>query len=140
MGIHDAALGASHLQSQNQTTQAPLPPAVVHNCKRVAGLLKGRLPQLLRSANWQDLLHQEIKRGLGPLTGSASLAGADIEAVAFLVLIEAAKAAQEDLKAIMDGVKAINKQKEGWRQVQDTVNKQAASSPSRSRYARRPPS
>lgn len=35
-------------------------------------------------------------------------AGGDIEALAFLVLMEASKSAQDDLKAIMDGVKAIN--------------------------------
>jgi hypothetical protein len=40
-----------------------------------------------------------------------SLNGADIEALAFLVLMAAAKSAQEDLKAIMASVKAINDQK-----------------------------
>jgi hypothetical protein len=40
-----------------------------------------------------------------PSTGSA---GGDIEALAFLVLMEASKSAQDDLKSIMDGVKAIN--------------------------------
>jgi len=39
------------------------------------------------------------------------LGEADIEALAFLVLMQAAKSAQEDLKAIMDGVKAINAEK-----------------------------
>jgi hypothetical protein len=34
--------------------------------------------------------------------------GGDIEALAFLVLMEASKSAQDDLKSIMDGVKAIN--------------------------------
>src|SRR5512135_2782785 len=34
--------------------------------------------------------------------------GADIEALAFLVLMEAAKGADEDLKSIMAHVKAIN--------------------------------
>lgn len=57
-----------------------------------------------------------------------SMPDGDIEALAFLVLMEAAKSAQEDLKAIMDGVKLINKQKDGLRSVQDTVNKLAASS------------
>ena len=35
----------------------------------------------------------------------------DIEALAFIVLIEASKSAQEDLREIMDGVKAINEAK-----------------------------
>ena len=41
----------------------------------------------------------------------------DIMALAFIVIMEAAKSAREDLKAIMDGVKAINKEKEGWCKV-----------------------
>jgi hypothetical protein len=40
-----------------------------------------------------------------------NISGADIEAICFLVLMQAAKSAQEDLKAIMDKVKAINEQK-----------------------------
>ncbi len=50
----------------------------------------------------------------------------DIMALCFIVMMEAAKSAQEDLKAIMDGVKAINKDKEGWRAVSNTVNSSAA--------------
>jgi len=51
--------------------------------------------------------------------GNPALAGLganDIEALAFLVLMEAAKSANEDLKTIMDGVKQINSAKEGFRQ------------------------
>ncbi len=55
-----------------------------------------------------------------------SMAGADANALAFLVLMEAATSAQEDLKAIMDGVKAINKQKQGWRAVAHSINSYAA--------------
>lgn len=40
-----------------------------------------------------------------------SLPGGDIEALAFLVMMEAAKSAREDLKAIMAGVKQINEAK-----------------------------
>jgi Arc/MetJ-type ribon-helix-helix transcriptional regulator len=50
----------------------------------------------------------------------------DIMALAFIVMMEAAKSAREDLKAIMDGVKAINKAKQGWRDVMDMVNRDAA--------------
>jgi hypothetical protein len=57
--------------------------------------------------------------------GSDNL-GEDIMALASIVIMEAAKSAREDLKAIMDGVKAINKQKEGWRQVANQVNKMKA--------------
>ncbi|MCC6810283.1 MAG: hypothetical protein IT381_22830 [Deltaproteobacteria bacterium] len=56
----------------------------------------------------------------------AGMGDGDIMALAFIVMMEAAKSAREDLKAIMDGVKAINKEKEGWRQVSNEVNKLAA--------------
>jgi hypothetical protein len=42
-----------------------------------------------------------------------NLADGDVMAIAFVVMMEATKSAQEDLKSIMDGVKAINKEKEG---------------------------
>jgi hypothetical protein len=42
-------------------------------------------------------------------------------------MMEATKSAQDDLKAIMDGVKLINKQKDALRTIQDTVNKETAS-------------
>ena len=38
----------------------------------------------------------------------------------------AARSSHEDLKSIMDGVKAINKEKEGWRSVENVVNNLAA--------------
>jgi hypothetical protein len=44
-----------------------------------------------------------------------SMGDGDIMAIAFIVMMEAAKSAQEDLKAIMAGVKAINKNKESQR-------------------------
>jgi len=55
-----------------------------------------------------------------------SMADGDIMAIAFIVMMEAAKSAQDDLKSIMDGVKLINKQKDGLRKIQDTINKLAA--------------
>ena len=45
----------------------------------------------------------------------ASVADADIAAMAFIVVMEAAKSAREDLAAIMEGVKSVNKEKQGWR-------------------------
>jgi hypothetical protein len=45
----------------------------------------------------------------------------DIAQLAFIVLMEAAESAQEDLKAIMDGVKAINAAKERLRELMRKV-------------------
>lgn len=55
-----------------------------------------------------------------------TLPDGDIMAICFIVLMEATKSAQEDLKSIMDGVKAINKEKEGLRSANSQVNQQAA--------------
>jgi len=49
------------------------------------------------------------------------LGEADVEALAFIVMMEAAKSAQEDLKAILAHARAINKQKEGWRATGDMI-------------------
>jgi len=43
-------------------------------------------------------------------------ANTDIEAIAFLVMMQGAKSAQEDLKSVMAGVKAINSQKASIRE------------------------
>lgn len=47
-----------------------------------------------------------------------SMSDGDIIAIAFLVMMEAAKSANEDLKSVMAGVKAINKQKASIRETQ----------------------
>jgi len=49
---------------------------------------------------------------LGPMNNQ------DIEAIAFLVLMQAAKSAQEDLKSVMGQVKAINAAKASVRETQ----------------------
>jgi hypothetical protein len=46
----------------------------------------------------------------------------DIEAIAFLVLMQASKSAQEDLKAIMANVKSINEQKAKLRNAMNKIN------------------
>lgn len=51
------------------------------------------------------------------------LAEGDIEALAFLVMMETSKAAQEDLKSIMDAIKAMNKQKQALREAVSLMRK-----------------
>jgi putative addiction module CopG family antidote len=60
------------------------------------------------------------------LASLGDLGGADIEALAFLVLMQAAKSAQEDLKAIMARVKAINEAKSALRDLMSSVSKDVA--------------
>jgi hypothetical protein len=51
-------------------------------------------------------------------TGSASLAGMVIEGIVFLVLMEAARDAEQDLTAIIGQVKAINNAKTWLRDIE----------------------
>jgi hypothetical protein len=51
----------------------------------------------------------------------------DVEALCFLVLMEAARSSQEDLKSIVDGVEAINKEKDGLRSVETKLAADIAS-------------
>lgn len=65
--------------------------------------------------------------GVASYPNLAGMGDGDIMALAFIVMMEAAKSAREDLKAIMDGVKSINKEKEAARKVANEINKSAAS-------------
>jgi hypothetical protein len=56
----------------------------------------------------------------------AELAGGDVEAQAFVILMEATKSADEDLKAIMAEVKAINNAKQQLRSLISKINKDVA--------------
>jgi putative addiction module CopG family antidote len=72
----------------------------------------------LRLAEAQSVTHQHL----------GGLEGGDLMALAFIVLMEAAKSAQEDLKAIMDGVKAINAAKRAHRELLNKVQRDLAAS------------
>jgi putative addiction module CopG family antidote len=75
-----------------------------------------------RYADANEVVHEAIRRAeTTSRYRNLGEADADVMALAFIVMMEAAKSAQEDLKAIMDGVKLINKEKEGWRTVNDTI-------------------
>jgi hypothetical protein len=49
--------------------------------------------------------------------------GEDVEALAFVTLMDATKSAEEDLKSIMAGVKAITNSKQKLRDLVDLVNR-----------------
>lgn len=79
--------------------------------------LREKLPQMIQTAGGNentlsDLVQDHIGTNYAIL---GSLPDGDIEALAFLVLMQAAKSAQEDLKAIMASVKAINSAKASQR-------------------------
>ena len=55
-----------------------------------------------------------------------ALADGDIMALAFIVMMEAAKSAREDLKSIMDGVKAIDAAKGALHTLMTKINRDVA--------------
>ena len=71
---------------------------------------------------------EEVGRALQALRLDFAVLGSmpegDIEALAFLVMMQAAKSAQEDLKAVMKGVKESNKEKEALRETQAELKKE----------------
>jgi hypothetical protein len=54
-----------------------------------------------------------------------SMGDGDIMAMCFIVMMDAAKSAREDLKSIMEGVKAINAQKAALRKALEEANQSA---------------
>ena len=59
--------------------------------------------------------------------GAAALgADSDIESLAFLTMMEAAKSAQEDVRAVMASVKAINAAKKAMRELLGKITQDAA--------------
>jgi putative addiction module CopG family antidote len=68
-------------------------------------------------------------------TALGSMAEGDIMAIAFIVLMQAAKSAKEDLKAIMEGVKAINDAKKKMRDLLAGVSRDVAANAGRARGA-----
>ena len=92
--------------------------------------------ELQRVGGLNDRLHAELAAigdAVAPIDVRITLAppaaDRDIEAIAFVVLMQAAQSAQEDLKAIMDGVRAINDAKAQQRRSLDERNRPAAPAP-----------
>lgn len=89
-----------------------------------------------RHINWAKAEAKKMNNGQLPATEATSVAQAygkpvnmndgDIEALAFLVLMQAAKSAQEDIKGVMASVKAINATKAKMRETKEARQKLAA--------------
>src|SRR5262249_14321814 len=60
--------------------------------------------------------HSETSRGSAPIQLQAAPSFTDVETTAFIVLSNTANEAQQDLRAIMAGVRAINQAKAQLRQ------------------------
>ncbi|MBS1512980.1 MAG: hypothetical protein JST86_19230 [Bacteroidetes bacterium] len=72
----------------------------------------------------KDLSQEQAMNEVKQATTLGNLGDGDIMAIAFLVMMETAKAAQEDLKSVMAGVKSINDAKARQRQQISTVKMQ----------------
>ena len=68
-------------------------------------------PTFLKGLSDKSTFSESVQTTTWAVLGSMN--GADIEAIAFLVLMAASKSAQEDLKGIMASVKSINDSKSG---------------------------
>lgn len=75
------------------------------------------------TVNEKNMTEAEVKTQATNYAVLENLNGADIEAMCFLVLMQAAKSAQEDLKAIMNKVQSINNQKKQIRDALATTQK-----------------
>ena len=84
-----------------------------------------------RYENASEVVREALRRFELRDRGAAVGADTDNEALAFLVLMEAAKSAQEDVRAIMAGVKAINAAKRALRDLLGKVNRDAAANASK---------
>ena len=74
--------------------------------------------------NEKKLSPDDVKNKAQAYGVLGSLNGMDIEAIAFLVLMQASKSAQEDLKAIMAQVKALHEQKAKQRELLSKMQQQ----------------
>jgi hypothetical protein len=76
-----------------------------------------------RQVNEKKMTDEQVKIEATNWAVLGNINEADIEALCFLVLMQAAKSAQGDLKAIMDGVKALNNAKAKQREVLGELQK-----------------
>jgi len=106
-------------------------------CDRVAAANFSKIMNALEGTGWEARTLGVVRSGLleARVISSTnwavlgSMNGADIEAICFLVLMQAAKSAQEDLKAIMAGVKEINDSKAKLRGLLQKVQEKGTTSP-----------
>lgn len=76
-----------------------------------------------KEVNEKNMTETAVKIQVTNYAVLGNINNADIEAMSFLVLMQAAKSAQEDLKAIMGKVKSINNQKKQMRDALTTMQK-----------------
>lgn len=86
--------------------------------ERIGSQTRAWIRQEGARVNRSDTISQETAvRAVASNRSLRGLGGTDVDALAFLVMMEAARSAREDLKAIMDGVKQLDRDKASARQA-----------------------
>jgi hypothetical protein len=90
----------------------------------------GWIKRTAADTNYNNLNQQVLGRKAKAYAGIYSITGeADIQALVFLVLMQASKSANEDIRAIMEKVKSDNEKKKKLREAQETIKNNQAISP-----------
>ena len=106
-------------------------------CDRVAAANFRKIISALDGTGWESRTLDAVRSALkeGSVISNTTWAvlgqmnGADIEALAFIVLMDAAKSAQEDIRAVMDAVKDINEAKKKLRGLLQALRQKSTTNP-----------
>ena len=98
--------------TQHARIQRLIGPKTKQRISQIAPAFSARVRQLPPTADFHALAVAEVRTGF---QGLGNLSNEDVEALAFLVMMQATKDAQSDLKNIMDGIKKANQQKQSQR-------------------------
>ncbi len=102
--------------AQHERIQRLIGPKTKQRISQIAPAFSARARQLPPTTDFHALAVAEVRSGF---QGLGNLPNEDIEAIAFLVMMQATQDAQSDLKNIMDGVKKANQQKQSQRAAQN---------------------
>jgi hypothetical protein len=98
--------------AQHERIQRLIGPRTKQRISQIAPAFSARVRQLPPTTDFHALAVAEVRGGF---QGLGNLSNEDIEAIAFLVMMQATQDAQSDLKNMMDGIKKANQQKQSQR-------------------------
>ena len=104
---------------QHERIQRLVGPVTKQRISQIAPAFSTRARQLPPTADFHSLAVAEVR---SRFQGAGTLSNGDVEALAFMVMMQATKDAQSDLKNIMDGVQQTNQQKQAQRSAQYQKN------------------
>ena len=125
------------LKTHFNKIQQRLSPAAINTCRQIALSLKPKINTLLSKPNWERQVILEITTQAHYKDLSA-MAGGDIEASVFIILMETVKSAQEDLRDTMQGLNETNKNKQSLREKLQNLQEELIDE-TEGKYRRHPP-